>query len=158
MQFYENLSEVMKHFSKTGGFLTVKCGDVVNTMTVSWGFVGFIWNKPHFICVVRPQRHTFGIIEKAASFTVSVPFGELANELGICGTKSGKNFDKSGVVTYIPSKSVESPVVKGCRMYFECAVRYADGLKEELLPDFVREKFYEKDYHHFYIGEIAAVY
>jgi flavin reductase (DIM6/NTAB) family NADH-FMN oxidoreductase RutF len=156
--FCDKLDEVMRHFSKTGAFLTVKDGERVNTMTVSWGFIGFIWNKPHFICVVRPQRHTFGIIERAASFTVSVPFGDMAAELEECGTKSGRDFDKSKIVEFIPAKAVESPVVAGCARYFECVIEYRDILKEIYLPAALRDSWYQGDYHHFYIGEIMEAY
>ena len=156
--FYDNLCTVMEHYSKAGGFLTVKAGEEVNTMTVSWGFVGFMWNKPQFICVVRPQRHTFGMISRASSFTVSVPFGDMAEELRICGAKSGRDFDKSQAVAFAPAKSVDSPVVHGCAMYFECAINYRDALKGGLLPEAVRNAHYSDDFHHFFIGEIVEAY
>ena len=156
--FYEKLDEMMKYYAKAGGFLTVKSGGEVNTMTVAWGFVGYMWNKPHFICVVRPQRHTFGIIEKAESFTISVPFGDMAEELKICGVKSGRDINKAEVVKFVPAKTVESPIVEGCARYFECVVNYKDAFKGELLPEAIRKANYTDDFHHFYIGEIVEVY
>jgi flavin reductase (DIM6/NTAB) family NADH-FMN oxidoreductase RutF len=156
--FYDKLDEVMKHFHKTGAFLTVRDGDCVNTMTVSWGFVGYIWNKPHFICVVRPQRYTFEIIENSASFTISVPFGDMSVELRECGAKSGRDVDKSEIIDYVPAKIVGSPVINGCARYFECLVNYKDVLKEVHLPTILKDSWYKGDYHHFYIGEIVEVY
>jgi flavin reductase (DIM6/NTAB) family NADH-FMN oxidoreductase RutF len=158
MAFYDNLDEVMKHFSKKGGFLTARNGDKVNTMTISWGFVGFVWGKPHFICFVRPQRHTFGIIERADSFTVSVPLGDMEKELDICGTKSGRDIDKSAVVNFVPAKSVDSPVVEGCGKYYECRINYKDALHGEGLPDFIKTGMYKDDFHHVYYGEIVEAY
>ena len=35
-----------------------------NTMTASWGNLGYLWNMDVAICYVRPQRHTFGFIER----------------------------------------------------------------------------------------------
>ena len=35
-----------------------------NTMTASWGQLGFVWNAPVFTTVVRPNRKTFELIEK----------------------------------------------------------------------------------------------
>ncbi|MCL2702326.1 MAG: flavin reductase family protein [Defluviitaleaceae bacterium] len=156
--FYDKLDEVMRHFAEAGGFLTVENDGLVNTMTISWGFIGHMWSKPHFICVVRPQRHTFGIIEKAQSFTVSIPFGDMREELKICGTQSGRDIDKAGVVSFVPAKAVESPVVAGCARYFECVVRYGDDFKGELLPEAIKGTHYDGDFHHFYIGEIVEVY
>ena len=42
-----------------GVFLTVKEGESVNTMTVGWGNVGYIWNKPVLMVPVRYSRHTY---------------------------------------------------------------------------------------------------
>ncbi|HOO44668.1 MAG TPA: flavin reductase family protein, partial [Deltaproteobacteria bacterium] len=28
-----------------GAFLTVKAGDALNTMTIGWGLIGFIWQR-----------------------------------------------------------------------------------------------------------------
>lgn len=43
---------------------------------------------------VRESRHTFGLMEKADDFTVTVPISDYKKEVGFCGTKSGRNFDK----------------------------------------------------------------
>ncbi len=158
MKFNEKLSEAMEHFSTRGGFLTVKGNGIENTMTISWGFVGFIWNKPHFIVVVRPQRYTRQAIDGADSFTVSVPFGNLKQELGICGTKSGADIDKKQVVTFKPARSVSSPVIDGCSVYYECKISYRDAFDEGLLPDFIKESFYKDDYHLIFFGEIVDCY
>ena len=159
MLFHEKLDEMMAHFIKKGGFLTVKdAKGTVNTMTISWGFPGFIWNKPHFITVVRPQRYTRELLKTADSFTVSVPFGSMAEELSICGVKSGKDIDKSKVVTFTDAKSVASPIVAGCDFYYECKINYIDSLHGEKLPEAYEKAFYDNDWHDFFIGEIVEAY
>ena len=35
-----------------------------NTMTVSWGHIGELWNKPTTVVYVRPQRYTKEFIDK----------------------------------------------------------------------------------------------
>ena len=158
MIFYEKLEPAMEHFTKTGGFLTVKDGGKVNTMTVSWGFIGFLWAKPHFITVVRPHRYTDELIKNADSFTISIPFGTMMEELKICGTKSGRDIDKSRVVKFVPAKSVDCMVVSGCDIYYECRINYKDKMDENLLPEDVKKAFYNGDFHNVYIGEIVEVY
>jgi flavin reductase (DIM6/NTAB) family NADH-FMN oxidoreductase RutF len=158
MDVYQNLETVMKHFVDKGGFLTAKCGDEVNTMTISWGFIGQMWYKPCFIAVVRPQRHTRAIMDKAADFTVSIPFGTMKNELTICGTQSGRDIDKSQVVSFIPAKSTVSPVVGGCHAYFECKINYTDQFDPTDMPKEIIEKVYKDDYHFVYMGEIVEAY
>ncbi len=154
MKFSKNMEKMMDYFTTSGAFLTVKSGEEVNTMTIGWGFVGYLWGKPYFIVAVRPQRHTFKLIENANDFTVSVPFGTLKEELKICGTKSGADIDKSKVVTFKDSKSVNSPIVDGCDVYYECIIKYGDSFKENLMEKQIIDSFYKDDYHKLYFGEI----
>ena len=158
MKVFENLDEVMNNFSTSGGFLTVKADNAVNTMTVSWGFIGFLWGKPHFIVFVRPQRYTKEIIDKADDFTLSIPFKNMKEQLSICGTKSGRDINKSDVVNFVPAKAVNSPVVQGCDAYYECRIRYVDKFDDESVPHFIKMQMYNNDLHSVYIGEIVDCY
>ena len=36
----------------------------VNGMTPSWGFFGVMWNKNVAVCMIRPQRYTYGLAER----------------------------------------------------------------------------------------------
>lgn len=159
MKRFDNLNEVMKHLSKTGGFLTVKDAEgKVNTMTISWGFVGYMWNMPQFITVVRPQRFTRDLLATADSFTISVPFGGLQEQLTICGRQSGRDIDKSGVVKFVPAKYVSSPIVAECDFYYECKIRYQDKLIGEKIPASINKIHYNADWHDFFVGEIVETY
>jgi flavin reductase (DIM6/NTAB) family NADH-FMN oxidoreductase RutF len=150
---------MMGHFEKSGGFLTVRdAGGRVNTMTISWGFAGVIWSKPHFVTVVRPSRYTYELLKTADSFTVSVPFGGLKDELRVCGAESGRDVDKSKIVEFAPSKSVDSPIVAGCDFYYECIINYRDGLHGGKMPPAIDKAHYNGDWHDFFIGEIVEVY
>ena len=162
MEFYEDLGNAMSNLSKNGAFLTVKSVDgTVNTMTISWGYVGFCWNKPHFITLVRPQRYTHELIEKADGFTISIPYeGKMKKALAICGSKSGREVDKEALaeIQFAPAKTVESPIVEKCDHYYECKIRYKDVFKEQNLPEDVIKSYYDGDYHDFYFGEIVETY
>jgi aminoglycoside phosphotransferase (APT) family kinase protein len=70
---YMAVAEKAMNQIKQGAFLTVRAGEALNTMTIGWATIGYVWRKPVFMVLVRDSRHTFGIIEKAADFTVSVP-------------------------------------------------------------------------------------
>jgi len=158
MKFYENLEDVMKHLTSSGAFLTVKAADgAVNTMTISWGFIGYMWSKPQFIAVVRPQRHTKKLLDSAVDFTVSVPFGNLTDELKVCGTQSGRDINKAEVVKFVAAKETASPVVDNCGAYFECKLNYIDKFDEAFLPKEIIEKVYSGgDYHEVFMGEIVV--
>ena len=149
----------MRNLSSKGAFLTVQGNGNVNTMTISWGFIGFMWAKPHFITVVRPQRYTGQILRDADSFTISIPFDDqLKEELVVCGTKSGRNIDKSSVVQFIPAKTVVSPIVAGCGLYYECKINLRQQMDGSfMLPEIARQ-FYKDDFHIMYFGEITDCY
>ena len=53
------------------GLVTVDTGEKVNMMTVSWGGVGIIWNKPVAFTFIRPQRYTFDYLENGEYFAIS---------------------------------------------------------------------------------------
>ncbi|MCL2709111.1 MAG: flavin reductase family protein [Defluviitaleaceae bacterium] len=154
------LEKGMREFSTHGGFLSVRGPSGPNAMTVSWGFVGFMWNKPQFITVVRPQRYTNELLVAGAdSFTVSVPFGgALREELNVCGTESGRSIDKSKIVKFERAKSVECPIVGGCSLYYECKINLAQQMEATLLKQSIVKQFYQNDFHFMYIGEIVECY
>lgn len=154
-----NMEKTMSKI-KNGAFLSVRSGTKVNTMTIGWGYMGIMWNKPYFMVLVRPQRYTNELLENGEDFTVSIPFGSNLNkELGICGTKSGRDIDKSEIVEFVPSKLTKSPVIKGCDMYYECKIRFKQLMNGEEFPEDVKSANYpQKDYHYMYFGEIIECY
>lgn len=162
MEFNNKLDVAMEWLHKQGAFLTVKHGDKTNTMTISWGSVGFMWKKAIFMTLVRPQRYTNEFISNSDNFTISIPYGsEFKKALAICGTKSGRDIDKEkeANISFISAKEVNSPVVDSCNMYYECKVLYKHELNTEELPEEIRSACYPQgDTHILYYGEIVDCY
>lgn len=162
MDFNNNLDKAMKYLHEQGAFLTSKNEEKINTMTISWGTVGFMWRKPVFMILVRPQRYTNTFIESSKKFTVSIPFSEdLKKALGICGSKSGRDIDKEkeAGITFISGLSEGMAVIDKCDMYYECNVLYSNKLKPEELPEDIKKNFYGSgDSHILYFGEIVNCY
>lgn len=78
-----------------GALLTVKRGNgALNTMTVSWGTSGILWNKEVCTVFVRPQRFTHEFCEESDVFTLSFFGEERRGTLTYCGTKTGRDVDK----------------------------------------------------------------
>jgi flavin reductase (DIM6/NTAB) family NADH-FMN oxidoreductase RutF len=156
MAVYEN---VMKQIQE-GAFLTVRAGEALNTMTIGWATIGFAWRKPVMMVMVRSSRHTFGLIEKAADFTVSVPTAEVKKALAFCGTKSGRDVDKfqaCGLKT-APGRQVVSPIIQIPGIHFECRIVYKDAVDPAHLARDYDPIYPERDYHTLYFGEIQAGY
>ncbi|MGE5450127.1 MAG: flavin reductase family protein [Methanomassiliicoccales archaeon] len=156
------MTQLLEQLPK-GAFLTVqdRTGRV-NTMTIGWGATGIIWSKPALMVMVRKSRYTYQLINEADSFTVSLPLqNQLKRELGLFGTKSGRDYDKYkefGLVTR-PGKETTSPVIEGCDLYCECHILYQQPMDSQQLSGVVRDKWYgDDDYHTLYYGEIVAFY
>lgn len=162
VNFTENLEICMNYLHKQGAFLTTKYGNKVNTMTISWGNIGFEWNRPIFTILVRKSRYTHELIEKSNEFTVSVPLGEsMKSALLLCGTKSGRDMDKFKESSLIlqDSKFINTPIISNCSLHYECKVIYKQEMNAEQLSEEMKSKNYSTgDYHTFYFGEIVSCY
>lgn len=145
-----------------GAFLTVQDGDHKNTMTIGWGSIGFIWQKPIFMVAVRYSRHTYALLEKAREFTVSFPIREdLTKALALCGSKSGRDLDKiaAASLTLKPGKVLKTPIIDDCSLHYECRVVYQQVMEPGTLDHEIRGRSYNKgDFHVLYYGEIVACY
>lgn len=132
-----------------------------NTMTASWGGLGFMWNRPIAIAVIRPQRYTFEFTEREEMMTLSFFDEQYRDALKYCGAHSGRDCDKflkAGLAITFTEEEV--PAIAQARMVLECRKIYTDMLRaENFLDKSIIEKWYaEADYHKAYILEIVNVY
>ena len=94
LDYREVLPRLTEALSSGGAFLNV-AGEVDNSMTIGWAQSGFLWNRPMLTVFVRPQRHTFGLLNRAGAFTISIPEkGTLTEALRMAGSRSGREIDK----------------------------------------------------------------
>ena len=118
MHEFKNM-DFMESAFNSGCFVTADD----NPMVCSWGFVGVMWGKKIFIAPIRECRHTYGLLEKTREFTVSVPeAGTFKKELGFCGSKSGRDYDKwaeTGMEKQ-PAKSVGTCVALIFYLFVQC--------------------------------------
>jgi flavin reductase (DIM6/NTAB) family NADH-FMN oxidoreductase RutF len=158
---YMSVAEDTINNIKRGAFLTVKSGDQLNTMTIGWATFGVVWSKPIMMVAVRSSRHTFGIIETAKDFTVTVPAGDMHKEIAFCGSKSGRNMDKFKMCNLetTESRQVVSPVIRTRGRHYECKIVYKSAMDPAYLEkDYDSSLYPKKDYHTLYFGEIQACY
>lgn len=162
VDFLGSLENSFEHLYKNGAFLTASDGEKANTMTISWGMVGYIWRRPIFVALVRNSRYTLEFLEKGDSYTISIPYSEeMKKALAVCGSKSGRDIDKEEVakIKFLKSKSVESPIVSGCNKYYECKVLFKGEMDKALLPKEILDSFYsDNDMHKIFLGEILEAY
>lgn len=132
-----------------------------NTMTASWGNIGFLWGKPVATIYVRPQRYTLEYIEREECFTLSFFPEQYRKALNICGTKSGRDTDKvkeAGLTPYSPSGGIVS--FKEARLVMKCRKLYKGKLdKDAFIDKEILPKWYPGgDLHYVYIAEIEKLW
>jgi flavin reductase (DIM6/NTAB) family NADH-FMN oxidoreductase RutF len=137
----------------------ITAGDIrsFNTMTISWGGLGILWNLPVATVYIRPQRYTLEFVERSGLFTISF-FGESFREvLNYCGSRSGREVDKMAETGLIPVVTEQGGIVfSQAKSYLECRKIYSgEILADRFIDPSIRAKNYPaKDYHRFFIGEV----
>lgn len=132
-----------------------------NTMTVAWGSLGIMWNKPFAQVVVRPTRYTFDFINQYDTFTLSAFSKEFQPALLLLGSKSGRDGDKiAGTgLSVIKSQKVAAPAFAEAELIIECQKIYWDDLKPaNFLNSSIIKNYPQKDFHRIYFGEILAIH
>lgn len=158
---YNELSKEALEVLSKGAFLTTKASDEVNSMTIAWGSIGYMWHKPIFMAMVRKQRHTYKMIEASNEFTVTIPCEDMKEEVAFLGSKSGRDMDKLAELNIktIKGQVIDTPVLDIKGTHYECKVVYKREMTEENLDSNIDSKAYaNKDYHTLYFGEIVASY
>ncbi|XMB71578.1 flavin reductase family protein [Mycoplasmatota bacterium WC30] len=147
---------------RPGNFLTTKKGDVINTMIIGWGGINVIWGRPIFIVLVRDSRATFDLIESSEEFTVSTPLDDnLKEAIKICGTKSLREMNKFEHcnLTPIKGRKIDTPIIAEAKLHYECKVIYKQTLDQNVVPQIVKNRYYNKTANHtVYYGEILDQY
>jgi len=131
-----------------------------NTMTVAWGSLGVMWNRPFAQVVVRPTRYTYEFMNQYDSFTLTAFPAAHKKALGLLGSQSGRDGDKiaeSGL-TPVAASQVAAPLFAEAELCIECKKMYhADMAEGTFLDKTLHSHYPDKDYHRIYFGEILAV-
>ncbi len=140
-------------------YMLITAGDSsdYNMMTASWGMAGELWGNDSVIAFIRPQRYTMEYVEKQDYFTLSF-YGDNKNIHKICGSKSGRDCDKTALCSLHPVFSDNSVYFEEARIVLVCKKQYVDKIKPECFIDAEPDKWYpNKDYHYMIIGKIEKV-
>jgi flavin reductase (DIM6/NTAB) family NADH-FMN oxidoreductase RutF len=132
-----------------------------NTMTISWGSMGVMWNMPFVQVVVRPSRYTFEFMEKHETFTLCAFPKAKRKALSLLGAKSGRDVDKISLSRLTPEAStvVAAPCFAEAELVIECRKIYWQDLDPShfLDPTTQPTLYPDADFHRVYFGEVLAV-
>ena len=151
-------TEIFSQFDKKWALLTAGELGNFNSMTVSWGGLGTIWNKSVATVYVRLSRYTHEFMDNNGYFTVSFYPDDKKKTLAILGSKSGRDMDKingSGLTPVNAGKSVsfkEAEITLVCRKLFRQRVELSN-IPEEI----VKACYGSGDPHDMYIGEVVDI-
>ncbi len=159
----KNISEYNKNFVEEidNKWAILVAGDRtngINGMTVSWGMMGVLWNKPVFMAFVRKSRYTHEFCEKTNSFTLSFLSDKYKKEKALFGSKSGRDMDKFKETGLHPALDVDynGYYIAESEYVFKGKKLTSYDLTYDELPDDIKKDFYgDKDIHTVYICEIT---
>ncbi len=92
-----------------------------NIVTIAW--VSLLTSSPPTIGISVGTRGFSGKeILRNKNFSVNIAGVDIMKEADFCGITSGKNIDKfkEAGLTKLPSRHIQSPIIKECPLNFEC--------------------------------------
>ncbi|MFI3319809.1 MAG: flavin reductase [Rikenellaceae bacterium] len=119
-------------------WLLVSAGDTTkyNTMTASWGAVGFYSNKSVATIYIRPERYTYEFIESKSHFTLTILEGGHRDALVYLGKNSGRAGDKISAAGLTPIfTEMGNPTFQEARIVLECRKIFGQMMSEESFVD-----------------------
>lgn len=145
-------------------WMLLLCGDYTqmeyNTMTVAWGSLGTMWNKPFVQVVVRPSRYTYEFMEKYDSFTLNVFPDKYRDTLLMLGSKSGRDIDKIAESKLSPESSIKihAPCFNEAELVLEAKKMYwQDMVPEHFINRDIMKQYPQNDFHRIYFGELVHI-
>ena len=132
-------------------------GDL-NAMTISWGGMGRLWNKPVFSLYVRPSRHTYLFTQRESYFSICYFGDEYKKQMAYFGSVSGRDEDKTEKSGFTTAFDL-APYYEEAQMVLICRKVYTDMLKSECAVDndLAQKNNPSGDYHRLYVGEIVKI-
>ena len=152
------LSDLDKNYA----LLTAGVKGDFNTMTISWGGFGTLWNKPVVTVYVKPIRYTYKFMENNDYFTVSFYDDKYKKDLITLGTKSGRDSDKISLTSLNPLYLDNSVSFEEANVTLVCKKIYYQDLNLELIKENLSNDIYNRFYgedpvHRMYIGEVVDI-
>ncbi|MCQ2282403.1 MAG: flavin reductase family protein [Bacteroidales bacterium] len=137
-----------------------KEGDM-NMMTIGWGQLGVLWNKPVLTVYVSTSRYTNEFVEREGRFTVTAFPEQYRDALKYLGSVSGRDEDKlkgSGFTAEFTENG--SPIYKEANLAIECKKIYTQQFDQSLLRDEQKDWYAQRGIglHVMYIGEIEHIW
>ncbi len=151
-------TDIFKAFDKYWAIVTAGDKNVgYNAMTVSWGGLGTLWNKPVAFIFVRKSRYTHEFLDKSDSVTISFMSEKYKSAMTLFGRKSGRDLDKFKEADLHPSfePDFNGYFVAEAEQVLKCKKIMSSDIDIDKLPDYLKEEQYStNDIHTMYVLEV----
>ncbi len=145
-------------FDRDWALLTAGTLSSYNSMTISWGSMGTIWNKPIVTVYVRPDRYTWHFLKENDLFTVSFYGESYRDALMKMGRLSGRDLDKAAAAGLTPTSAGASVSFREAVRTIVCKKIYMNQLNRAELPA-EAAKIYQNgiEPHYLIMGEVLEL-
>lgn len=156
--------DIFKLIGKEWMLVSAGTIDNFNTMTASWGCLGWLWNRPVAVVFIRPERYTHAFIEDNARMTLCFFGDDCRKALQICGSKSGRDCDKVAEAGLHPVSLAGGEVgFSEARLTLVCRKLFKSEMVQEnfIAPEIFSNWYHDRPgggLHSIYIAEIEEVY
>lgn len=151
-------TDIFTLFDKDWALLTAGTMEHYNAMTVSWGSLGTLCNKPAATVYVKPIRYTHAFMEENEYFTLSFFPKGYKKDLLLLGTKSGRDGDKLALTSLTPEALPNAVRYKEAELTLLCRKMYhAEMDKSAMPPEEIRDYYESEAPHTLYIGEVVEL-
>lgn len=152
---------VFKSIGSEWMLVTAGTTDRFNTMTASWGCLGWLWNKPVAVVFIRPERFTHTFIDSSPTLTLTFlgNSDEARRAYNFCGSHSGRDCDKAAATGLTPVATDGGGVTFAqARLALDCRKLYKDSIRPAGFIDPTLEQWYggkKGGLHDVYVVEIT---
>ena len=154
----EFTTDIFSQLDKKWALLTAGSEESFNTMTVSWGGMGTLWGMPVVTAYVRVSRYTHEFMDANGYFTLSFYPEQYRKQLGVLGSKSGRDIDKMHASGLTAVKAGQSMTFEEAEVTLVCRKLFKQRLEPQNMPKDVVDRFYgDEDWHDMYIGEVVDI-
>lgn len=154
----EFINKAFNVYDKEWALVTAGPVDNFNTMTISWGGLGTLWNRPVATVYVKPVRYTHSFLDANDYFTVSFYDEEHKKALGVLGSLSGRDGDKVAEVGFTPVKAGDSTTFAQAKLTLLCKKIYRQDMITDTMPQFAIDTYYTDEAPHtIFIGEVVDI-
>lgn len=159
-----NLNELVldpaRLYRDAWGLLTAGTRDDFNSMTISWGGFGHLWQKPITQVFVRDSRYTFEFMDKSPYFTVCFFEKKMLPRLSRLGSESGRDIDKMHDSGFTPVFMQHGIAYEEAVLCLVCRKLYAHNFSEENFydKDVFNDLYGEGGFHREFIAEVEKAY